>query len=190
MIAEDRDLVQRALAGETGAFDGLVRKYNRMAGAIAFAIVGEWATADDVVQESFITAYRGLAGLRDQGKFKVWLAGIVRSRAIDAIRRRRSCPTTPFGRSFAGGDDDASEDSLPSVAGPDNAYARREVAEKILEAMGSLPEDDRVVVTLKHMEGLSYKEIADITGSTVAAVESRLFRARKELRRLLEWIIR
>ena len=189
MIAEDREFVQRVLAGEAAAFDGLVRKYNRMASAIAYAIVGEWTAAEDVVQDAFITAFRSLGTLRDQEKFKVWLSGIVRSRAIDALRRRKASPTTNFTQAFPEGEEDAS-DAAPAIAGPEDAYARREVAEKILEAVRSLSEEDRVVVTLKHMEGLSYKEIADITSSTVGAVESRLFRARKELRRLLERILR
>jgi DNA-directed RNA polymerase specialized sigma24 family protein len=67
-----------------------------MAGAIAFGIVGDFSSADDVVQEALLKAYCDLGKLRDRNKFKVWLAGIVRSRAIDWLRRRKALPAMPF----------------------------------------------------------------------------------------------
>ena len=200
MIAEDREYIDRVLSGDVAAFDGLVRKYNRMAGAIAFGIVGEFSAADDVVQEALLKAYRDLGKLRDRDKFKVWLAGIVRSRAIDSLRRRKVLPTLPFSQAFPDGPDtersqadrgvDSSEELEVNSPGAEEQYAQKELREKVLEAIRNLPEDDRVMVTLKHMEGLSYKEIAELVGTTVSAVESRLFRARQDLRKKLEQILR
>ena len=190
MIAEDREYIDRVLSGEIAAFDGLVRKYNRMAGAIAFGIVGDFSSADDVVQEALLKAYCDLGKLRDRNKFKVWLAGIVRSRAIDWLRRRKALPAMPFSQAFPDGDADSAED--PELLAPpvEELYDQKELRDKVLEAIRNLPEDDRVVVTLKHMEGLSYKEIAELVGTTVSAVESRLFRARQDLRKKLEQILR
>jgi RNA polymerase sigma-70 factor, ECF subfamily len=200
MIAEDREYIDRVLSGDVAAFDGLVRKYNRMAGAIAFGIVGEFSSADDVVQEALLKAYRDLGKLRDRDKFKVWLAGIVRSQAIDWLRRRKVLPTLPFSQAFPDGQDterssadrgvEPSEELELHSPGVEEQYAQKELREKVLEAIRNLPEDDRVMVTLKHMEGLSYKEIAELVGTTVSAVESRLFRARQELRKKLEQILR
>src|SRR5262249_45225101 len=136
----------------------------------------------------FLTAFKNLGRLRDPGKFKVWLAGIVRSRGIDWLRRRKASPAVPFRPGFSeGGDPSQDEPSAPPAQGASPPPALREQG---LEAIGNLPPEDRTVVTLKHMEGLSYKEIADLTGSSVAAVESRLFRARKALRGVLERILR
>jgi RNA polymerase sigma-70 factor (ECF subfamily) len=193
MIAEDRDYIERVLSGETAAFDGLVRKYNRMAGAIAFGITGDFSAAEDIVQEAFFKAYRSLGDLRDQEKFKVWLAGIVRSRAIDFIRRRKTFWALPFSQAFPGGVEE--EEAAASRSGfltppVEELYAQEEIREKVLEAIRSLREEDRVVVSLKHMEGLSYREIAEITGTTVGAVESRLFRARHLLRKKLDHILK
>ena len=190
MIAEDREYIDRVLSGEAGAFEGLVRKYNRMAGAIAYGMVGDFSAADDIAQESFLTAFRSLGRLRDPAKFKVWLAGIVRSRGIDWLRRRKSSPAAPFSQVFAEGDDEPTIEGEPTSPAAEDVYARLELREKVLEAIANLPPEDRTVVTLKHMEGLSYKEIADLTGSSVSAVESRLFRARKALRGVLEKIFR
>ena len=193
MTAEDREFIERVLAGERAAFDGLVRKYNRTAGAIAYAIVGDFSAAEDVVQDAFIKAYRCLASLRDPDRFRVWLAGIVRTQAIDWLRRRKAFWSVPLSQAFAddpGGDDDAGGRSGFTAPPVEELYAREELREKVLEAIRGLPEEDRVVVTLKHMDGLSYKEIADITGSTVGAVESRLFRARQVLRKRIEHILK
>ncbi len=187
MITEDREYIDRVLSGEAAAFETLVRKYNRMAGAIAFAIVRDFSAADDVVQEAFLKAYQSLGSLREVDKFRIWLAGIVRSRAIDWMRRRKTIRTVPLAS-----DDGGEEDSGMEPCGPptEDVVARKELREKILDAIESLPQEDRVVVVLKHMEGLSYKEIAEVTGTTVSAVESRLFRARQDLRKKLDRILK
>jgi RNA polymerase sigma-70 factor (ECF subfamily) len=85
---------------------------------------------------------------------------------------------------------ESSEELELNSPGVEEQYAQKELREKVLEAIRNLPEDDRVMVTLKHMEGLSYKEIAELLGTTVSAVESRLFRARQDLRKKLEQILR
>jgi RNA polymerase sigma-70 factor, ECF subfamily len=188
MITEDREYIDRVLSGEAAAFDVLVRKYNRMAGAIAFGIVRDFAVAEDIVQEAFLKAYRNLSTLRDLDKFRVWLAGIVRSQAIDWKRRKKNKLAIPFSKAFPG-DDESPEEVLEGPSSEDLAV-RRELREKILEAIGGLPEEDRIVVTLKHMEGLSYKEISELTGASVSSVESRLFRARQELRKKLDRILK
>jgi RNA polymerase sigma-70 factor (ECF subfamily) len=189
MITEDREYIDRVLSGEAEAFDVLVRKYNRMAGAIAFGIVRDFAAAEDIVQDAFLKAYQSLGTLRDLDKFKVWLAGIVRTRSIDWIRRKRSSRGVPFTQAFPSQDDGPVDEALQSPP-TDDLYARKEVLEKILDAIRELPEEDRVMVSLKHMEGLSYKEIAELLGTSVSAVESRLFRARQELRKKLEQILK
>jgi len=190
MIAEDRYYIDRVLAGKVDAFEGLVRKYNRMAGAIAFGIVGDFSTAEDIVQESFLKAFKCLGNLRSPEKFKVWFAGIVRSRAIDWIRRKKTLPTIPFSQVFPEGETEAPDQ--PELLDPpvEEIFTRKELREKLLETIRSLPEEDRIVITLKHMEGFSYREIAELTGTTVGAVESRLFRARRELRRRLNKILK
>jgi len=193
MTAEDREYVERALTGEPAAFEALVRKYNRMAGAIAYGIVGDFSAADDIVQEAFLKAFRSLGDLREADKFKVWLGGIVRSRAIDWLRRRKALAVVPFSQAFGDGgegDEEAAGRPLAEGLGPDALFQREELRGKVLDAIRALPPEDREVVTLKHMDGLSYREIAEMTGATVSAVESRLFRARQALRKKLERIVK
>src|SRR5687768_3977630 len=189
MFSEDRDYVERSLAGETEAFESLVRKCNRMAGAIAFGILGDFHEAEDVVQEAFFKAFRSLRDLRDAASFRAWFAGLVRSKALDAVRKRTSFRTLDVSGDVAGDSvrGSAFRGSSGVVEGdPEDDHLREESRKKTLEAIAALPAEDRLVIALKHMEGLSYKEIAEISGSTVSAVESRLFRARQMLRKKLE----
>jgi RNA polymerase sigma-70 factor (ECF subfamily) len=180
MFSEDRDYVDRILAGEPDAFESLVRKYNRLGGAIAFGILGDFHLAEDVVQEAFITAFRALSSLREPGKFRFWFAGLVRSKALDALRQRRTRQAVPLEEGLAAGG------SFGGQSPVEEEHMRDELRQKVLDAIGELPPEDRTVVMLKHMEGLSYKEIAELTGSTVSSVESRLFRARNALRKKLD----
>jgi RNA polymerase sigma-70 factor (ECF subfamily) len=189
MYSEDKDLVERILAAEPRAFESLVRKYNRLGGAIAYSIVKDFHLAEDVVQESFLKAFRSLHGLREPEKFKYWFAGLVRSKAVDLLRQRRSraaaeLPECDVGRRGLR-QDLAGAAAAPAAASGEEELLREESRARILEAIGDLPEEDRLVVVLKHMEGLSYKEIAELTETSVGAVESRLFRARQALRKKL-----
>jgi len=215
MRAQDRECVERVLAGESGAFEELVRKYHRLGGAIAFGVLGDFQLAEDVVQEAFFSAYRRLESLADPAKFRVWFAGIVRKRSIDVLRQRRSAIARaasldagadgPGGgagsRNHRGGSSAGSRSGAMSIARdarrPDSAaqepalerLARSEERRRVLECVGELAEEDRTVIVLKHMDGLSYKEIAEVTGWTVPAIESRLFRARQVLKRRLERLL-
>lgn len=192
MVSEDREYVERILAGEPEAFESLVRKYNRMAGAIAFGIVGDFHEAEDVVQEAFLKAFRVLHALRDPGKFKAWFCGLVRTKALDALRRRPSHRTAEISEDMAGNLPGGLGGGLSSAASfrmgspVEEEQLREEARQKVLDAIRELPREDRVVVVLKHMEGLSYKEISEITGSSVSSIESRLFRARQALRKKLD----
>jgi RNA polymerase sigma-70 factor (ECF subfamily) len=184
MYSEDLEYVQRILAGESELFESLVRKYNRMAGAIAFGIVGDFHAAEDIVQEAFLKAFRVLHTLRDPGKFKPWFARLVRSKSLDALRRRPS--HKPLEVSTEAGDRLQRGEAPRYGPTAEDDHLREESRRKVLEAVESLSREDRVVLVLKHMEGLSYKEIAEITGSTLSAIESRLFRARQALRKKLD----
>jgi RNA polymerase sigma-70 factor (ECF subfamily) len=187
MFAEDRDYVERILAGEPELFEHFMRRYARMGGAIAFGIVGDFHQAEDIVQEAFIKAFRSLHALREPEKFRLWFASLVRSRAFDALRQRRGQKAAVHATGIPNDlPSSAAFRSGSSGASLEEEEVRKELRQKILDAIEDLPSEDRLVVVLKHMEGLSYKEISEITGASVSSVESRLFRAREALRRKLD----
>jgi RNA polymerase sigma-70 factor (ECF subfamily) len=189
MVSEDREYVERILAGEPEVFEALVRKYNRMAGAIAFGIIGDFHEAEDVTQEAFLKAFRVLHTLRDAGRFRGWFAGLVRTKALDALRKKGSRTEVGVVEDAVSVEASGLAERLHGVGqfrSLEDDPAREESKQKVLEAIRELPREDRIVVTLKHMEGLSYKEISDITGASVSSIESRLFRARQQLRKRLD----
>ncbi|MEE3231355.1 MAG: sigma-70 family RNA polymerase sigma factor, partial [Planctomycetota bacterium] len=175
----------------------LVRKYNRLGGAIAYGVLSDFHLAEDVVQDAFIRAFEALAGLKEPARFRFWFAGIVKRRSIDVLRQRKT-PRMRAASLEAGTADDGegqvlgstiSSDSRRQDQSPDgsqlDAAVHAERRRQVLECISRLDEDDRMVVSLKHMEGMSYKEIAELMELSVSAVESRLFRARKVLRKQL-----
>ena len=177
--ASDGELVERFRRGDGTAFDALVLRYVRLAGAIAYGIVGDYEQAADVVQESFLKVHGSLGGLREPEKLKGWLHGVVRSCALDALRRRKRGPA-------ALDQIEGAEAILPSsLPGPGLGIERAELETGVLRAVRELPEQYREVVLLKYLDERSYQEISETLGLTIETIESRLFRARKILKEKL-----
>ena len=202
MLAEDREYVERVLAGEPEVFEQLVRKYNRLGGAIAYGVLSDFHLAEDVVQDAFIRAFEALDSLKEPGRFRVWFAGIVKRRSIDVLRQRKN-PRIRAASLEAGGADageggsrgsTVSSDSRRPEQSPDDsqldAAVHAERRRQVLECISGLDENDRIIVSLKHMDGLSYREIAELMETSVSAVESRLFRARRVLRKKLAAVLK
>ena len=202
MLAEDREYVERVLAGEPEVFEQLVRKYNRLGGAIAYGVLSDFHLAEDVVQDAFIRAFEALDSLKEPGRFRVWFAGIVKRRSIDVLRQRKN-PRIRAASLEAGGADAGEGGSLGSTVSSDSrrpeqspddsqldAAVHAERRRQVLECISGLDENDRIIVSLKHMDGLSYREIAELMETSVSAVESRLFRARKVLRKKLAAVLK
>ena len=202
MLAEDREYVERVLAGEPEVFEQLVRKYNRLGGAIAYGVLSDFHLAEDVVQDAFIRAFEALDSLKEPDRLRAWLAGIVKRRSSDVLRQRKN-PRIRAASLEAGGADAEEGGSLGSTVSSDSrrpgqspddsqldAAVHAERRRQVLECISGLDENDRIIVSLKHMEGLSYREIAELMETSVSAVESRLFRARRVLRKKLAAVLK
>ncbi len=179
----DRTLVDEAIAGNLDAFETLVRRYQTRLVNYAMAIVRDTGEAEDVAQETFIKAYRSLGRFRGESSFKTWLYTIATNTARTSLERRGR-------RERVGGqslDDDTqtlSAGSVPSgLPDPETTLVTRDAIDR---ALATLPDDLRVAVVLRDVEGLDYKEIATVTGAPIGTVESRIFRARQRLRTLLQ----
>ena len=181
-LADDAALVRLCQRGDTKAFELLVARHTRFAGAVATSVVGDYHAAMDVVQEAFVKVLAGIGQLQDPERFRGWLRGVVRRAAIDHLRRRKV--TGRSAKTLPGQDSDSAP--LPSESpAPEEVLAREELREDIRAEIAQLPESQREVVMLKYLDERSYDEIAATLGVTVATVESRLFRARTTLRKRL-----
>jgi len=177
MSALDADLVERVLAGERQAFEGLVRSHYPRALAVAHGVLGADPAADDVVQESFLKAYEQLGALSEPAAFPAWLMRIVRNEAITWHRRHRR-------RGVRLDDAPPLAAREPETDGHEGERLARRQA--LRQALPRLKASYREILTLKYEAGLSYDELAESLGVSVANVEKRLYRARQALLRLLE----
>ena len=171
-------LVERAQRKDADAFAALIRAYERVALSVAFGVLVNRASAADVVQDAFIRAWQRISDLREPERFGPWLCGIVRNLAIDCLRRRK--PAELLTRSVTLAEPDR------WTTDPTNEVVRRETHASVGEAIASLDELSRVVVTMRYYEDLSSKEIADLLGLSPAAVDMRLSRIRKQLKAMLQ----
>ncbi|UGQ44592.1 RNA polymerase sigma factor RpoE [Massilia endophytica] len=185
----DQLLVERVQAGERQAFDLLVSKYQRRLMRLVSRIVHDPAEAEDVVQETFIKAFRALRHFRGDSAFYTWLYRIGINTAKNfLVNQGRRPPTSTEADLEAAAQGEG--EPLRDINTPESVLASKQIAATVNEAMDALPLDLRTAIVLREIEGLSYEEISAIMGCPIGTVRSRIFRAREviaeKLRPLLD----
>jgi RNA polymerase sigma-70 factor (ECF subfamily) len=160
------DLVTRAKRGDPTAFDQLVRRHYRAAYAVALAVLGRPADADDVAQEAFVAALERIDDCREPARFSGWLVRIVRNRALHALEKRKLRDPS----------DAAGEVAAASTVGDVVLRAH------LLAALATLSTVQREIVLLHDLDGWTHAEIADALGITENNCRQHLFAARRALR--------
>lgn len=183
----DEQLVARARRGDKRAFDLLVLKYQYRLQALVARYFQDPEEIADVVQDTFVKAYRALGNFRGESRFYTWLYRIAVNTAKNYLVARGRRPPADDVEVESAEQLDAG-DSLRDVDSPENLFLRDELEALVLRAIEALPEELRTALTLREFEGLSYEEIAKAMGCPVGTVRSRIFRAReaidREVRRL------
>ncbi len=182
---EDAELLRAVLAGDATAYRGLVEKYQNRVYGMVYGMLRNREDARDLAQEAFVKAYNNLATFRLESSFYTWLYRIAMNLAIDHVRKQKRRKTTSFEDSIGARDETGAIDEMHQQESPRRALERKELYARIMDAMDKLPDDQRQVVLLRELEGLSYKEIADVMDIPEGTVMSRLFYARKRLQQLL-----
>ncbi len=182
---DEAALIESARKGSLDAFNTLVLTYQHQVYNLAYRIMGEEAAASDATQEAFISAYKNLKSFRG-GSFKSWLMRIVTNACYDDLRRRKRRPATSLDELTDGEDGEAEFDVPTPEDGPEIIAQRHELAGLIQQGITTLPDDQRIVLVLSDVQGMSYEEIASITNSNLGTVKSRLSRARAKLREYLQ----
>lgn len=183
----DAMLVQRTLAGEQRAFDLLVIKYQRRVERLIGRMVRDVDLVPDIAQETFVRAYRALAQFRGDAQFYTWLYRIAVNTAKKQLLELKRDPLV-FQSQLQSGDDDETSSSerelnaqVADEATPDAVLASKEIAQAVNAALDALPEELRMAITLREMEGMSYEEIAQALDCPIGTVRSRIFRAREAI---------
>lgn len=183
----DTILVQRTLAGDLRAYELLVLKYQRRVERLIGRMVRDSDLVQDIAQETFIRAYRALAQFRGDAQFYTWLYRIAVNTAKKELVAMRRDPLV-FESQLHSSDDEetsAGERELNSLASdaetPDAVLASKEIARAVNEVLDGLPEELRMAITLREIEGMSYEEIAQALDCPIGTVRSRIFRAREAI---------
>lgn len=186
---EDRELLSRAQAGDMAAFEALVERHRDNVYGLAFRMTRSEADAAEITQDTFLSAYQHLPSFRGDAAFGSW---VYRIAANNALMRLRHQKVKTAAEEELRGPEFTERGSLTEFPRPEWMRAAedhvldQELGKAIQQATDALPEAYREVFLLKDVDGLSYEQIAEITGDSVAAIKSRLHRARLALRETIE----
>lgn len=178
------DVVAAAQAGDERAFAQIVELHQRSIFGLAYRMAGDAAQAEDLAQEVFLRVWRKLGSFRTAEPFRPWLLRLATNVCINALKKRR----LPLRPARTDEDRDPHEPAAPGPQASEVAE-RRELLAHMESAIAQLPDDYRLVVTLRHVEGLAYEEIARTLGWPLGTVKVRLFRAREQLREMMRPIL-
>lgn len=188
--ALERDLVQQAQQGDSQAFGELVEAHQKFAFNVALRAVGQRQDAEDIVQEAFVRAWRSLKGFRAEARFRTWLYRIVVNLCysqLPQLRQDVSFLDAPNGK--------VDIPASTSKRGPETKLENKQVLNYLQKQIEGLPGRYQVLLLLRHQQGCSYAEIAEIMDLPLGTVKTRIHRARKKLKQALiqdqeEWVIR
>lgn len=184
-MPSDEELVERSRRDEATAFRELVNKYERRLYAVAYGLLGNREDALDAVQEAFVKAYRSLKRFKGESSFYTWLYRITVNAAIDLGRKESRREEVEFREEVDPDEKKGDYPVAPASHDPAEQLMRKELGSLIEGAIQSLPIEQRTAVILREIEGLSYKEIAQVMDCSEGTVMSRLHYGRRRLQEIL-----
>jgi RNA polymerase sigma-70 factor (ECF subfamily) len=183
MVNEEQRLISAAQAGDLDSFNQIVRLYETRVYNLCYRMLGDPDVAADATQDTFIAAFRSIASFRG-GVLKSWLLRIATNTCYDVLRTRKRRPSVSL--DIGDDEEEGRRSELPDQGATlDEMVLQHELSAAIQRGLAELPEDQRIVLILSDIQGLAYEEIAQITGTQLGTVKSRLSRARAKLRDIL-----
>jgi len=181
----DRELVKRVQNGDKSAFDVLVLKYQHKLLKLIGRYIRDPHEGLDVAQEAFLKAYRALPTFRGDSAFYTWLYRIAINTAKNHLIAESRRPPM-IGVDTADAEQMNGESALKEYATPERLLSREEIQNTVAAVIDDLPQDLKMAITLRELEGLSYEDIADAMECPIGTVRSRIFRAREAINKKLE----
>jgi RNA polymerase sigma-70 factor (ECF subfamily) len=180
MQTDEAALIERSQRGDLDAFNDLVLAYQGTVYGLCYRMLGGRQPAEDATQDAFIAAFRAIARFRS-GSFRAWLLRIAANACHDEIRRRRARPQARI----ESGDERPAFDVAAADEPLEQRAERLELARCLQDGLATLPEDQRLALVLRDVQGLAYEEIAQATGASLGTVKSRISRGRAAMREFL-----
>ncbi len=184
-IDEEAAIIAQARLGNTGAFNELLRRYERKIFRLALHITQNREDAEDVLQEAFLKAYEHLDQFQGQSKFYTWIVRIAVNQALMKLRKRKADRSVSLDETIDTGEDNITREIAAWDENPEQKYSREELQRILTSAIDGLAPIYRAVFVLRDIDGLSTEEAAEALDLSVPAVKSRLLRARLQLREKL-----
>lgn len=181
MRDEDYEIVLRVQSGDKAAFNLLVEKYHRRVSRLLVRLLKNQEDIEDVVQETFIKAYRAIGNFRGESAFYTWIYRIAINTAKNLLLTQKRKPSQALEYENEEGETFEDNSALSNIDTPESLYLTRQVAETVNKAMMALPSDLRDAIVMREIDGLSYEEIAEAMGCPIGTVRSRIFRAREAI---------
>lgn len=179
-MAEDKRLVEKILTGDTTAFTELVEKYQNLVAHLVFQMLPRAADHEDLCQDVFIKIYRNLGFFHFEARLATWIAKITVNTCVNYLNKKKASLYADFNA----GDD---LDLLPAnLAGPEDEAEQKDTTRHLKRLIEQLPVHYRTILTLFHLEEMSYQEICEVTALPEGTVKNYLFRARKLLKERLQ----
>jgi RNA polymerase sigma-70 factor (ECF subfamily) len=182
MTSTDEELVARSIGGDHDSFNQLILRWERPIYALAYRTIGREEEARDVCQETFLRAFRALPKFRREAKFSSWIYRIALNLCRDWARKERRAPVVQPPEDMDLVEMAAAAEPSESI---EDLVARKNMAERVEQAMARLPEEQRTAIVLKEYHGLTFQEIADLQGCPLSTVKTRLYQGLTVLRREL-----
>lgn len=182
---DDLEFIKQIKAGNEQAFKQLVEVYKDMVINTCYGFLQNREDAEDVAQEVFIKVYRSVASFREESRLSTWLYRVAVNESLNLRKKRKRKKWLRSFQSFSNDSSDTEEWIDEKGPDPHEALEQKERARILHKAIEKLSENQRIAFTLNKYENLSYKDIAEVMGTTVSAVESLLDRAKKNLRKKL-----
>ncbi|MCE2395390.1 sigma-70 family RNA polymerase sigma factor [Candidatus Poribacteria bacterium] len=185
MEKSDEALMLQLQAGDLCSFDTLVKRWEKRLLNYCYRMVNEITLAEDLRQEVFLRIYRSAKRYRPTAQFSTWMYRIATNLCLDTLAKQKRRKETPIGAYLQSESEGLDERFIDPLDPPDAAVVRKETENRVRSALARLPEDQRVVVTLRHYNGMKFHEIAEIVERPISTVKSRMTAGIERLSRML-----
>ena len=178
-------LLEKAKDGDVASFEELIEGYQKKIFNLAYRIIGNYDDAADMAQEALIRIFRSIASFKEQSSFSTWIYRITTNVCLDEIRKRKNKKVISLDEEIRMEDGEMKRQFMSDDIQPDAAAEQKELRTIVSNAINSLPEDQKIVITLRDIQGLSYDEISTVLNCPAGTVKSRINRARQALKNVL-----
>jgi RNA polymerase sigma-70 factor, ECF subfamily len=185
MSSNEQILLEKSKAGDVAAFEMLIEAYQKKIFNLAFRMIGNYEDAGDLAQEALIRIFKSISNFKEQSSLSTWIYRITTNVCLDEIRKKKNRKVLSLDEEIHIEDGDMQRQIMSDDPLPDELMEKKELRQIINSAIDSLPEDQRLVITLRDIQGLSYDEIGRVLECPAGTVKSRINRARFALKNVL-----